>query len=118
MTGTTRTKRPAFLLIAGIVTLIAARLGSSVLAQNTSAPATSCAAVPGAPTELTASVQVASLTLTWRAPDRGCVAQTFLIEMWCECVTNGFTEESTGTAARRSRATAFRAPPTAFRCAR
>ena len=99
VTGTTRTKRSALLLIGCIAALFATGLGPSVLAQNPPAQAVSCTAAPDAPTELAASVQVASLTLTWRAADPGCAAETFLVDIWCECVTNGFAEEPTGTTA-------------------
>lgn len=81
------------------VAVAATRIVSSSSAQNRPALPTACAEIPNAPTELTATVEVARLSLTWRAPDRGCAPETYEIDAWCDCFANGVSENPTRTPA-------------------
>ncbi|MBI3492855.1 MAG: exo-alpha-sialidase [Acidobacteria bacterium] len=87
------------LLILCVFALTVVRAGSFAAAQNVPAPAAACSGVPDAPTALTASIQGALLTLTWRAPGQGCAPESYVVEAWCDCVANGFVQVPTGTAA-------------------
>jgi hypothetical protein len=94
----TSSGRP-LLLVVCLVALAATRAGTSAQAQNVPAPAVKCSEIPHAPTALTASVHVALLTLTWRAPAQGCAPETYIVEGWCDCLPNGFVQVPTGTSA-------------------
>ncbi|MBI3399996.1 MAG: exo-alpha-sialidase [Acidobacteria bacterium] len=98
MTGTIRTKWSAFLPIIGIAALTAARAGTPALAQSVTPPPAACAEAPHAPEAVTSSVEVARLTLTWRAPAQGCAPESYIVEAWCDCVSNGFVQVPTRTA--------------------